>query len=134
MEDSESLLKALGIATEGVDVPDEVWAKAVAGATDPDAPVADAGLVPDMDDEPVVPDDEDLILDNADLSDDTDGQDDSAHGVDITDPDFDPDTDASAGGNELSVSFDSDETTEPAHDVDLAAGDLGDNDFGGTGF
>lgn len=62
----ESLLRTL--ADTMPPLPDDVWDRALSIALDPTTPAADADLVPDMDDIPVVPNDDGEIV----LDDDTD--------------------------------------------------------------
>ncbi|GGF08205.1 hypothetical protein [Williamsia phyllosphaerae] len=55
-DDDGSVLSSLGIdGAEEYSIPDSVWDAALAAAFDPDAPTADAALVPEMDDDGDVP-------------------------------------------------------------------------------
>ncbi len=112
MDADESLLTTLGMADAMPPLPDDVWERALSIALDPTTPDADADLVPDMDDIPVVPDesgifpddDGEIVLDDdidapvlgddggepGDLHGDTDAQDlDEAGDIDIDSAFFD---------------------------------------------
>jgi hypothetical protein len=91
--DDDSVLAALGVSGSALPpVPDDVWARALEIALDPTTAPVDPGLVPDVDDVPVVPEDDDLILLDDDTDLDTDG-DGSGHATGLN-RDIDPDVGA----------------------------------------
>ncbi|MGW4482106.1 hypothetical protein [Rhodococcus triatomae] len=63
-DDPGSLLASLGIDVEQMPLlPDDVWERALDRALDPTTELADASLVPEMDDTPILPEDDDLDID-----------------------------------------------------------------------
>ncbi|WP_244461474.1 hypothetical protein [Rhodococcus sp. ZPP] len=94
--DDDSVLAALGVSGNALPpVPDEVWARALEIALDPTTAPVDPGLVPDVDDVPVVPEDDEIILLDDDTDLDTDG-DGASHVTDL-------DTDTAAGADDPDV-------------------------------
>ncbi|MHA4854543.1 hypothetical protein L1080_034185 [Rhodococcus sp. MSC1_016] len=107
--DDDSVLAALGVSGSALPpVPDDVWARALEIALDPTTAPVDPGLVPDLDDIPVVPEDDEIILLDDDTDLDTDGDDTDGVVPDLgTDVDADgPDVDLPAG-EDLLLSDDS---------------------------
>ncbi|MGW4482138.1 hypothetical protein [Rhodococcus triatomae] len=74
-DDSDGLLASLGIDVEQMPaLADDVWERVLERALDPTTELADASLVPEMDDTPIVPDDDAIDL-AIDLDGDGDGDD-----------------------------------------------------------
>ncbi|GAA4479441.1 hypothetical protein GCM10023094_24570 [Rhodococcus olei] len=79
MNDDEPLFAGSG-AGALPPVPEDVWERALSVALDPATPAVDADLVPEMDDDPVVPDDDGIVLVDDDL---LEGDDDLPPGDDV---------------------------------------------------
>ncbi|MFI6432875.1 hypothetical protein [Rhodococcus oryzae] len=62
MDHDEPLFAKLGVTGAMLPLPDDVWERALSIALDPNTPAVDADLVPEMDDDPVVPDDGEIVL------------------------------------------------------------------------
>lgn len=118
MDDDESLFTGSEAAGALPPVPDDVWARALAAALDPAAPTADADLVPEMDDEPVVPDDDGIVLVDDDGVLDDDGTEEVVldDGDSVFDEPATPDLDdAGVSGEDPASAFD---PHEPDHHHD----------------
>ncbi|QHE73345.1 hypothetical protein GFS60_07004 (plasmid) [Rhodococcus sp. WAY2] len=94
--DDDSVLAALGVSGNALPpVPDEVWARALEIALDPTTAPVDPGLVPDLDDIPVVSEDDEIILLDDDTDLDTDGH--------VTGLNHDIDTDVDADDPDVNL-------------------------------
>ncbi|SDE22825.1 hypothetical protein [Rhodococcus tukisamuensis] len=121
MDDDESLFTGSEAASALPPVPDDVWARALAAALDPAAPAVDADLVPEMDDEPVVPEEDGIVL----VDDESDPDDDDTAEVVLDDGDsvFDELTaldidDVGVSGEDPASAFDPQEPDLHHHIVD----------------
>ncbi|MBJ7290832.1 hypothetical protein [Williamsia sp.] len=66
-DEDPTVLRSLGIdVADEYSIPDSVWAGALDAAFDPDAPIADPALVPEMDDDGDIP--VDSVDDSAEIS------------------------------------------------------------------
>lgn len=112
MNDDEPLFAGSG-AGALPPVPDGVWERALSVALDPATPAVDADLVPEMDDDPVVPDDDGIVLVDDDL---LEGDDDLPPGDDSADLQVD-------GGEHPQLADDTDDAVDTGDDFeDLPGG------------